>query len=167
MARREPAACEVVVQNPEGLEEAADPELVPWLERLVTELEPRAESLAVRLTSDREVQRLNRLYRGRDEPTDVLSFPGDATPDGRHLGDVVIAVPLARRQAGESGHAVGRELRLLMLHGVLHCLGYDHETDDGTMERLEALLRESWVPAGGEPSGNPREAEDGGPGAAD
>ena len=79
-----------------------------------------------------------------DAATDVLSFPGGATPEGRHLGDMVVAVPTARRQAAAAGHPVERELRSLLLHGVLHCLGHDHETDDGDMERLERRLRRRW-----------------------
>lgn len=67
-------------------------------------------------------------------------FP-ELPTDEPHLGDVVISVPTARRQAKERGHGVERELRLLALHGILHCLGYDHEADDGTMERVEDELR--------------------------
>lgn len=143
------ASLEVALQNPGGYPEAAEPDLAPWLEALVAQVAPEADSLAVRFTSDREMRRLNRTYRGRDDPTDVLSFPGEETRDGRHLGDVVISVPTARRQAEAAGHTVARELRVLLLHGVLHCLGHDHETDDGTMERLEAELSERWLAAGG------------------
>ena len=67
----------------------------------------------------------------------------------RHLGDVVISVPAARRQAARLGHGVDVELRVLLLHGVLHCLGHDHETDDGSMERLELRLRRRWLDDGG------------------
>ncbi len=63
----------------------------------------------------------------------------------RHLGDVAISVPTAERQARAAGHTLERELRTLILHGVLHCLGYDHEVDDGTMERFEAQLRTQWL----------------------
>jgi probable rRNA maturation factor len=84
---------------------------------------------------------VNRRYRDKDKTTDVLSFPGD----GGHLGDILISVPVARRQAGEAGHDVERELKVLLLHGVLHCMGYDHETDEGEMERLERRLRRKWV----------------------
>jgi probable rRNA maturation factor len=104
----------------------------------------------VRFTSDREMRRLNAGFRGKDEPTDVLSFPGtrkkrEQLAEGWHLGDVVISVPTARRQAATRGHELGRELRTLLLHGLLHCLGHDHETDDGTMDRLERRLRRQWV----------------------
>lgn len=90
---------------------------------------------------------LNRDFRGKDATTDVLSFPGGSTPDGEHLGDVVISVPRARQQAAEAGHPVARELRVLLLHGLLHCLGHDHETDGGEMERLERRLRRRWIGA--------------------
>jgi probable rRNA maturation factor len=125
----------------------------------VETLAPDADSLAVRFVSDREMRRLNATFRGRDKATDVLTFPGDlrapdapepsgeppAGPLAGHLGDVAISVPTARRQARELGHGADRELRILLLHGLLHCLGYDHETDDGTMERLETRLRERLI----------------------
>jgi len=153
--------CEIVLQNPCDDPAAADPALGTWLARLVAEVAPDAESFTVRFTSDREMRRLNRTYRDKDYPTDVLSFPGEETPDGHHLGDVVIGLGVARDQAAEAGHGVGTELRVLLLHGVLHCLGYDHETDDGTMERLESLLSEQWIsPEPTEPAEQPAEQTD-------
>ncbi|HJX27826.1 MAG TPA: rRNA maturation RNase YbeY, partial [Thermoanaerobaculia bacterium] len=95
----------------------------------------------VRFCGDREMRRVNRQFRGKDKATDVLSFPGE---EG-HLGDILISVPTARRQALEAGHPAERELMVLLLHGVLHCLGYDHETDQGEMERLERRLRRRWI----------------------
>jgi probable rRNA maturation factor len=121
------------------------PGLEPWLERLLAALAPEADSLAVRLVGDRTMRRLNRDFRGHDATTDVLSFPGAASPEGRHLGDVVVSVPQASRQAAARGHAAGREIRLLALHGILHCLGHDHETDGGEMERLERRLRRRFL----------------------
>jgi probable rRNA maturation factor len=126
------------------------PELSPkalrsWLEALATELAPRHDSLGVRFAGDRTMRALNRDFRGKDKSTDVLSFPGEPTPDGRHLGDIVISVPTAARQAEERGHALEREVKLLLLHGVLHCLGHDHERDGGEMERLESALRRRWL----------------------
>ena len=105
-----------------------------------------AEALHVRgevalvLAGDRLLHRLNRDYRGQDRPTDVLSFPGDGGEAG--LGDVVISVETAEGNARSGGRTLARELDVLALHGFLHVLGYDHETDDGTMERLERRLRE-------------------------
>ena len=152
---------ELQIDNPCGYADVRRRELRPWLAELVGELAPAAASFAVRFTSDREMRMLNRTYRGIDKSTDVLSFPGEAVfpgettrtavgsfeAEGWHLGDVVVAVPTARRQAEGRGHSVARELRTLLLHGVLHCLGHDHETDDGTMERLERQLRRRWVPS--------------------
>jgi probable rRNA maturation factor len=90
---------------------------------------------------------LNREHRGKDKTTDVLSFPGGGTPEGYHLGDIVISLPQAQRQAEVAGHSLDRELRVLLLHGVLHCLGHDHETDGGEMDRLERRLRRRWLDA--------------------
>ena len=79
---------------------------------------------------------LNRRYRRKDRSTDVLSFPGA----GRALGDIVISVPYAAREARRRGATTGAEIDRLLLHGYLHLLGYDHETDDGQMDALEARL---------------------------
>jgi probable rRNA maturation factor len=136
---------EIVLQNPGRYPEAGARKLRPWLEALVAELAPEADSFAVRFTGDRELRRANRTWRGRDAATDVLSFAGEPGPEGRHLGDLLISVPTARRQAAERGSDPERELRALLLHGVLHCLGYDHETDDGAMVRLEGRLSRRWL----------------------
>jgi len=95
--------------------------------------------VSVVLAGDGLLRRLNREYRGKDRPTDVLSFPGAGGEEG--LGDVVISVPTAARNAHRLGHSVPRELDILALHGFLHVLGHDHETDDGAMDRLEQRLR--------------------------
>ena len=99
------------------------------------------------------MRRLNHQYRQKDKPTDVLSFPDPfegLTPGTTvaetyewrsHLGDVVIAPEVARRQAARAGIPFRREMQFLLLHGVLHLCGYDHETDHGEMERLERRLR--------------------------
>lgn len=103
------------------------------------------------LTGDAEMQRLNREFRGQDYPTDVLSFP--AGPPARKrkvqaglpvllsLGDVAISADRARAQAREFGHPVDDEICILMLHGVLHLMGMDHERDGGRMARAEAEWR--------------------------
>jgi rRNA maturation RNase YbeY len=119
--------------------------LAAWMEELVADLAPDCASVGVRFAGDRTVRRLNRDFRGKDKATDVLSFPGEESPEGRHLGDIVISVPTAERQAGERGAALEEEVKLLLLHGVLHCLGHDHETDRGEMERLERRLRRRWL----------------------
>jgi probable rRNA maturation factor len=136
---------EVVVHNPCHYPGLGIVSLRRWAAELVESLAPQATTLGVLLTSDRQMRLLNRRYRDRDETTDVLSFPGESTAEGWHLGDVVISAPAARRQAGARGHGLGRELRALLLHGVLHCLGHDHEVDDGQMRRLERRLRKDWL----------------------
>jgi probable rRNA maturation factor len=94
------------------------------------------------LADDHEVRGLNRRFRGKDRTTDVLSFPaeGDLEPGRPHLGEIAISVPRASAQARRAGWPLRSELALLVTHGFLHLLGYDHETDDGTMRRLEARL---------------------------
>lgn len=145
----QPPRREIALLNPSRFPEAGARRLRPWVEALVAELAPRATSFAVRFTGDRGIRRANRRFRGKDAATDVLSFPGGEDLEGFHLGDVLISVPTARRQARERGHTPELELRRLLLHGVLHCLGYDHESDDGTMERLERRLARRWVTADG------------------
>jgi probable rRNA maturation factor len=93
--------------------------------------------IALVLTRDPAVRALNARYRGKDKPTDVLSFPGGTAG----LGDIVVSVDTAARNARRLGRSLQRELDVLALHGFLHVLGYDHETDDGTMDRLERRLR--------------------------
>jgi probable rRNA maturation factor len=105
------------------------------------------------ITGDAELRRLNREFRGKDEATDVLSFPlqvgqasrpvrtgREACPTG--LGDLAISLARARAQAREFGHTTEQEIRILMLHGVLHLLGMDHENDRGRMARAEKRWRE-------------------------
>lgn len=98
-----------------------------------------AGELALVLCGDRLVRRLNRDYRHKDRPTDVLSFPGDGGEGG--LGDIVISVETAERNARGLGRSLPQELDVLALHGFLHVLGHDHETDGGKMQRLERRLR--------------------------
>jgi probable rRNA maturation factor len=114
--------------------------LAAFLRRAARELRsPRARGeFSVALVSDREIAGLNRRFRGLAKPTDVLAFP--ASVDDPYLGDIAVAVPTARRQAAERGHSVAREVKILALHGWLHLLGYDHETDDGAMMRLQQRL---------------------------
>ena len=116
--------------------------------RLLAALHLSHAELSLLLVSDREMHRLNRSWRGKDRPTDVLAFaqaegPGGA-PEGL-LGDVVISVDTARRQAVELGHSLAREAARLLVHGLLHLLGYDHERSAAEARRMErkerALLR--------------------------
>ncbi len=98
-----------------------------------------------RVTTDAELRRLNREFRGQDSATDVLSFPGE----DEYLGDLAISRERADGQAREFGHSPSEEIRILMLHGVLHLLGFDHENDRGEMSNLERQWRlQLTLPAG-------------------
>ena len=99
------------------------------------------------LTRDAELQRLNRSFLGKDYPTDVLSFPSSSSKG--FLGELAISVDRAREQAAEHGHDLEQEIRILMLHGVLHLIGMDHERDHGIMARAESRWRKQFgLPAG-------------------
>jgi probable rRNA maturation factor len=101
-----------------------------------------AAAATVALVSDGRIRALNREFRGLDEPTDVLSFPVSArSQSSGYLGDIVISVETAERQARRRRSTLRRELELLTLHGFLHLMGYDHETDHGEMRRIEYRLR--------------------------
>jgi probable rRNA maturation factor len=95
----------------------------------------------VLLTSDAEIKRLNRDFRGKNKPTDVLSFPAPEEISEEHAGDLAISLDTAARQATSFGHSLSEEVRILMLHGLLHLKGMDHETDSGQMAVREAELR--------------------------
>jgi probable rRNA maturation factor len=100
------------------------------------------------ITNDAELRRLNRQFRKKDLATDVLSFPALEDSNGV-LGEIAISFETARQQAAERRHAVGQEIELLMLHGVLHLIGMDHEADNGQMARAERKWRASLgLPAG-------------------
>jgi probable rRNA maturation factor len=95
----------------------------------------------VLLAGDRTLRRLNREYRGKDKATDVLSFPAAEDLAGAHGGDLAISLDTAKRQAEEHGHTLRDEVRVLLLHGLLHLSGMDHETDRGEMAEREGALR--------------------------
>ncbi len=124
---------------PEGLDADA------FMGDLLAQLGMRDIELSVLVCDDARMLDLNRTYRGKDATTDVLSFPsqGPGIPgEPKHLGDIVISCEQASRQAEEIGQTLNVELRFLMLHGVLHLLGYDHETDQGEMLALQARLKD-------------------------
>ncbi len=102
------------------------------------------------LTSNREMRRLNRQFRGENKATDVLSFPtcnsdhssaSERLKRGRVRGDLAISVEIASQSAERMGHSLEEELKILILHGVLHLAGHDHEVDDGKMAEVERKLR--------------------------
>jgi len=96
-------------------------------------------SATIAFVSDKTIRQLNRQFRGVDKATDVLSFP--AADEERNLGDIAISVETAAAQAKENGLTFDEEVAQLILHGLLHISGYDHETDNGEMNRLELRLR--------------------------
>ncbi len=116
----------------------------------------RGREFGCLVTGDAEIRKLNERYRGKNAATDVLSFPADREPGSRgvkestgYLGDIVISLARARAQAAEYGHALEKEVQVLMLHGLLHLMGYDHETDAGRMRRAENRWRAKLgLPAG-------------------
>lgn len=117
-------------------------------EQLLGAVDERGSSLSLCLVNDRAIQDLNRMHRGRDRPTDVLSFPlvqgADLRQTERMLGDVVISVETARRQAADYDATLQDELHRLLIHGILHVLGHDHEeaAERLKMEREEKRLAE-------------------------
>lgn len=110
---------------------------------LVPEAADRHATVA--LVSDRRMKELNKLFRAKESTTDVLSFqhdPDEFDPDTSNLGDIVISVEQAQKQAAENGLTLENEIKQLILHGLLHLCGYDHETDHGEMNARELDLRE-------------------------
>jgi probable rRNA maturation factor len=114
----------------------------------LAEVGRRDSTLTVAFVRDRTIRRLNSKFRGNDRATDVLSFPTgnasdhyDENNSSEELGDVVVSTDTAQRQADEAGHSFDREVDELVIHGVLHLCGYDHETDSGQMNRLELRVR--------------------------
>jgi probable rRNA maturation factor len=97
-------------------------------------------SATIAFVSDKTIRQLNRQFRAVDKSTDVLSFPAE-DEDKTNLGDIAISVDTATKQAKENGLTFDKEVAQLILHGLLHLCGYDHETDDGEMNRLELRLR--------------------------
>ena len=110
-----------------------------FLNRALTLSGHSAAEVSVLLCGDAAMRRLNRTYRRKDKTTDVLSFP--SRESGGFLGDLIISAPEAKRQARRSQAAYPKVLEKLLLHGLLHLLGYDHETDRGEMDELEGRLR--------------------------
>lgn len=130
------------------------PPLEKFLQRTKREIGLRGDCVAVRLIDDAQMTRLNHMYRGKKKSTDVLSFPAEKQQRrpgslaqqvrkarGKFLGDIAISPAIARRNAKLLGRTLPQELQVLILHGLLHLLGYDHEADRGEMEGIELRLR--------------------------
>ena len=146
-----------MILNRQRVVRVSGPELKRFLSRARRSLRLPRDSFAVCLVSNSQMARWNRAYRGKRGPTDVLSFPAAPSPSqnqnkaprksvrpspaGSYLGDIAIAPAVARRNAIRFGRTFSEEMRILILHGMLHLMGYDHETDSGQMDRRERRLR--------------------------
>ena len=97
--------------------------------------------ITVLLTTDAAIRKLNRQFRNKNKATDVLSFPAEGIGAEGIVGDLAISVPTALRQSIEQDHSLSTEIKVLILHGLLHLAGHDHEADTGQMARRERLLR--------------------------
>ena len=121
------------------------PPLERFAAKAMRELEVKLGSVAIALVTDAEIARLNKIYRKKPKPTDVLSFPAQPSEKrvnrNKFLGDIAVAPAVARRYAKKNGRPLENEICILILHGILHLLGYDHETDRGQMDRVEHKLR--------------------------
>lgn len=109
-------------------------------EKMITAIGKQQADATIAFVSDTKIRDLNRRFRGVNRTTDVLSFPSDDESTGS-LGDIAISVDRAEEQAIENGLTFDDEVAQLILHGLLHLSGYDHETDHGEMNRLELRLR--------------------------
>jgi probable rRNA maturation factor len=117
---------------------------VRTLSRFLTEAQAAVRlkgEVTVLLTTDTAIRKLNRQFRGKNKATDVLSFPAEGLGAEGYAGDLAVSVPTALRQAIEQGHSLSTEIKVLILHGLLHLAGYDHEADQGKMARRERQLR--------------------------
>lgn len=120
--------------------------LARFLSRVRKAVNVPADSITLCFVTDNQIKRWNSAYRKKNKATDVLSFPfeganGNSSRKPSYRGDIAIAPAVARRNAKRFHRTLDQELRILILHGVLHLMGYDHETDNGEMERIEARLR--------------------------
>ena len=109
-------------------------------ERALKSIRKDEHDATIAFVSDRQIKDLNKRYRNFEKPTDVLSFPAE-DETGANLGDIAISLERAEVQAQENGLTLENEIAQLILHGLMHLCGYDHETDDGQMNRMELKLR--------------------------
>jgi probable rRNA maturation factor len=112
-------------------------DIATFARRVLRAVDVEPEELSIAFVDDESMRELNRKFRRKNKTTDVLTFPGD----GPLLGEIVISVDQARRQAADEKHSLATEVRYLILHGILHAMGYDHETDHGEMNALELKMR--------------------------
>jgi probable rRNA maturation factor len=112
-------------------------EIATFARRVLRAVDIEPEELSIAFVDDESMRELNRKFRRKNKTTDVLTFPGD----GPLLGEIVVSVDQARRQATDEKHSLATEVRYLILHGILHAMGYDHEKDNGEMNALELKVR--------------------------
>ena len=112
-------------------------DIAAFTRKVLQAVDHEVDEVSIAFVDDATMAGLNRKFRRKNKTTDVLTFPGE----DRFLGDIVICVDQARRQAAQEKHSLATEVRYLILHGVLHAMGYDHETDDGEMNALELQVR--------------------------
>ena len=112
-------------------------EIAAFARRVLKHLDHDVDEVTIAFVDDRAMKRLNKQFRHKNKTTDVLTFPGEPP----YLGDIVISLDQARRQATDEKHSLATEVRYLILHGILHALGYDHEADNGEMNELELTVR--------------------------
>jgi len=125
--------------------------LQQFYERVRRELGFAPESVTIQLISDHTMARLNETYRKKHGPTDVLSFPANGArskQNAEYIGDIAISPETARRNARRFSRSLPAEMRILILHGMIHLAGFDHETDHGEMNRFERRLRKRLGVAG-------------------
>lgn len=113
-------------------------EIAAFVRRVLLAVEREIGAVSVAFVDDHTMKTLNRRFRGKNKTTDVLTFPADDSS-----AEIIICLDQARRQAADEHHGLPTEVRYLLLHSVLHALGYDHETDSGEMNALEVQVRET------------------------
>ena len=112
-------------------------EIITFARRVLRAAGREPGELSIAFVDDEAMRELNRKFRRKNKTTDVLTFSGD----GPLFGEIVISIDQARRQAADEKHSLATEVRYLILHGILHAMGYDHETDNGEMNALEVKVR--------------------------
>jgi len=120
------------------------PSFEKFAKKSLRQLSLGRDSIAIAFVTNAEIARLNKIYRKKNKPTDVLSFPAQSAKrpnKNKFLGDIAIAPAVARRYSKKNGRTLESEICILILHGILHLLGYDHEADQGQMDRIEHKLR--------------------------
>jgi rRNA maturation RNase YbeY len=111
------------------------------LKKMLDTLQIEAGEVSILLTGNAEIKKLNSAYRRKNSATDVLSFASSGGPGPETLGDIVISLPVARKQAAKVGNSFEREVVFLLAHGLLHLAGYDHERSEKEAEKMEALQK--------------------------